>query len=198
MTWQLSQHCLTPSTSHQCNQATASGHSKLLKLNHIVVCTMSSVVLALSICCSYNWECDICYFLGLAKYSNRLQWMLQCRSAVHSLLLTSALSLNDQSLAVAGGGVGSLVQTVSPGKPGPGGLSSPGAGDINDWSPGLVSLVSVLVPTVTLFTSLASNVQFAVTLCPGTRRPGWSHWLFQKNQNDQNCESFVNKYPSSS
>ena len=102
--------------------------------------------------------------------------MLQCRSAVHSLLLTSALSLNDQSLAVAGGGVGSLVQTVSPGKPGPGGLSSPGAGDINDWSPGLVSLVSAaLVPTVSLFTSLASNVQFAVTLCPGTRRPGWSH-----------------------
>ena len=96
--------------------------------------------------------------------------MLQCRSAVHSLLLTSALSLNDQSLAVAGGGVGSGVQTVSPGKPGPGGLSSPGAGDINDWSPGLVSLVSVLVCPLYLY--LPPSPQMSSLQSPFVQAPG--------------------------
>ena len=81
----------------------------------------------------------------------------------------SPLSLNDQSLAVAGGGVGSLVQTVSPGKPGPGGLSRPGPGDINDWSPGLVSLVSVLCP---LCLYLPPSPQMSSLQSPFVQAPG--------------------------
>ena len=107
-------------------------------------------------------------------------------------------SLNDQSLAVAGGGWGQLYrQSDGPGKPGAAraaqeisttGLRAPSAG-LLCWSPGLVSLPMYCAMyhcahcagchQLSLFTSLASNVQSAATLCPGTRQKDGQSYNFR-------------------